>query len=98
MGDSLEVVADAAELAGAEPLRFLFAARRAIGYLFLKPVSAASFVVSLMRQVPEAFGAKRTRKPAAESPSAQLQWGCFRVPERRAESEPTEVRAVTSRT
>lgn len=54
IGVSPEIEADADELAGAEPVRFVFAARKAIGYLFLKPISATSFLLSLMRQTPDA--------------------------------------------
>jgi hypothetical protein len=54
MGGSPEIEADAAELAGAESVRFVFAARKVIGYLFRKPISAASFILSLMRQSPDA--------------------------------------------
>jgi hypothetical protein len=50
MGGSLEIEADADELAGAESVRFLFAARKTIGYLFLTPISAASFILSLISQ------------------------------------------------
>jgi hypothetical protein len=53
-GGSPEIEADASELAGADPVRFVFAARKAIGYLFLKPTSATSFLLSLMRQAPDA--------------------------------------------
>lgn len=54
IGGSPEIEADADELAGVGPTRFVFAARKAIGYLFLKPTSATSFLLSLMRQTPDA--------------------------------------------
>lgn len=54
MGGSPEIETDAGELAGVDPARFVFAARKAIGYLFLKPISATSFLLSLMQQTPDA--------------------------------------------
>ena len=40
--------ADPTELPPAQPLAVLFVARKAVGYLFFKPVTAASFLISLM--------------------------------------------------
>ena len=40
--------ADPAELPSGEPLGVLFVGRKAVGYLFFKPLTAASFVISLM--------------------------------------------------
>jgi len=42
--------ADPAELPSGEPLSFLFVGRKAVGYLFFTPLSAASFLISLMHQ------------------------------------------------
>lgn len=50
--EPLEIEADVGEVANADPTRLLFGARKAIGYLFLRPISAASFVVSLLRKAP----------------------------------------------
>jgi hypothetical protein len=50
MGGALEIEADAGELVGVDPVRFVFAARKAIGYFFLQPTSASSFLLSLMGQ------------------------------------------------
>ena len=44
----ISISVDPAELPSGEPLALLFVARKAIGYLFFKPLSAASFVISLM--------------------------------------------------
>lgn len=51
-GGSPEIEVDAAELSDAEPISYVFVARKAIGYLFLKPVAATSFLLSLLRQAP----------------------------------------------
>jgi hypothetical protein len=50
--EALEIEADAGEIENVEPARLLFGARKAIGYLFLRPISAASFVVSLLGRAP----------------------------------------------
>lgn len=49
---SPDIEADAGELSDVEPISYVFVARKAIGYLFLKPVAAASFLQSLLRQAP----------------------------------------------
>lgn len=54
MGNEPEIEANAGELDAADPVRFVFAARKAIGFLFLKPISVTSFLLSLMRQAPDA--------------------------------------------
>lgn len=46
--DSLEFELDPKELDPSDDLKLIFVARKAIGYLFLKPKSVASFLVSLM--------------------------------------------------
>jgi hypothetical protein len=48
----MEIDADIGELAGAESTRYLFVARKAIGYLFHQPIAATSFLLSLLRQTP----------------------------------------------
>jgi hypothetical protein len=52
LGDPSEIEADAGELADLASSQLLFAARKAIGYLFMRPIAATSFVVSLLRQAP----------------------------------------------
>ena len=39
---------DSSELKSSEYINIIFVARKAIGYLFMKPISAASFLISLM--------------------------------------------------
>ena len=51
--DPLHIDADPAELVPIDFVRLLFIARKAIGFFFIKPVSAASLVVSLMRLAPD---------------------------------------------
>ncbi len=48
---TLLLKSDPSELAPGEPLAFLFVARKAVGYLFFNPVSAASFLISLMHHI-----------------------------------------------
>ena len=52
-GSPIELELDPDELEPADMLHIVFAARKAIGYLFFKPVSATSFVVSLMHLAPD---------------------------------------------
>ncbi|MGB8411272.1 MAG: hypothetical protein WCE23_00450 [Candidatus Binatus sp.] len=49
LGDNLELQIDPAELRPADLEHVIFAARKAVGYLFFRPVSAASVLISLMR-------------------------------------------------
>ena len=49
---SLEAEVDPEAVAGAEPRRIVFLARKAVGYLFSKPITATSFLVSLLHRVP----------------------------------------------
>jgi len=48
-GNDIHISVDASELQPANDIHVIFVARKAIGYLFMKPVTAASIVVSLMR-------------------------------------------------
>ncbi|HYG87922.1 MAG TPA: hypothetical protein VD978_16825 [Azospirillum sp.] len=52
-GDDLRIEIDASELKPADHVHIVFIARKAIGYFFMKPVTAASVVVSLMRHAPD---------------------------------------------
>ena len=49
-GNNLTLEIDPAELRPSDLVHLLFAARKAVGYLFFQPISAASVVISLMRQ------------------------------------------------
>lgn len=48
-GNPIELEADSEELKPADLPHVIFAAHKAVGYLFFKPVSAISFLISLMR-------------------------------------------------
>ena len=48
-GDNLELQIDPVELRPGDLVHVIFAARKAIGYLFFQPVTAGSIVISLMR-------------------------------------------------
>jgi hypothetical protein len=48
-GDDLSLEIDPAELKPADFVHILFVARKAIGYLFMKPISTATILISLMR-------------------------------------------------
>ena len=48
-GDDLSLEIDPAELKPADCVHILFVARKAIGFLFMNPISAASILISLMR-------------------------------------------------
>jgi hypothetical protein len=52
-GPDLRVEIDASELKPADYAHILFTARKAVGYFFMKPVTAASIVISLMRHAPD---------------------------------------------
>lgn len=52
-GDDLRIEIDATELQPADLIHVLFVARKAIGYFFTKPITAASVVTSLIRLVPD---------------------------------------------
>ena len=52
-GDDLRVEVDPAELEPLCPDHIIFVARKAIGYFFVKPVTAASVLISLMRLSPD---------------------------------------------
>jgi hypothetical protein len=52
-GKNLPIDVDATELAPISSTRLIFVARKALGYLFLTPISAASVIVSLMRLTEE---------------------------------------------
>lgn len=49
-GRNVSIDVDSAELGPSSHSRLLFVARKALGYLFFTPISAASVIVSLMRQ------------------------------------------------
>jgi len=51
-GDDLRIEIDPAELKPLNLVHLMFIARKAIGYFFMKPVTAASVVISLMRLAP----------------------------------------------
>lgn len=52
-GDDLCVEIDTSELKPADHVHVIFIAHKAIGYFFMKPVTAASVVISLMRHAPD---------------------------------------------
>lgn len=92
--DHVELEADAAELAAAEPVRLLFAARKAIGYLFLKPVSVAAFIVSLMGQAPEVSLREELGRLLFNPLLLNFSASISEYLRGRESSEPTGVRAV----
>ncbi len=98
LGDSLEVEVDAAELVGAEPIRLLFAARKAIGYLFSKPISTASFLLSLMRQAPDASMRSKLGDLLLNPLLLNSRGTLSEYLSRRAESEPAKVQAIVRKT
>jgi hypothetical protein len=51
-GDDLRIEIDPAELTSPDFVHVIFIAHKAIGYFFMKPVTAASVVISLMRVAP----------------------------------------------
>lgn len=51
-GDDLRLDIDLTELTPLDGVRVIFVARKAIGYFFMKPDTAASIVISLMRYAP----------------------------------------------
>ena len=51
--DTLTIDIDASELTTKDCQHITFVARKAIGYLFMKPVTAASILISLMRPAPD---------------------------------------------
>jgi len=51
-GDDLRLEIDPAELKPLDLIHVMFMARKAIGYFFMKPITAASVVISLMRLAP----------------------------------------------
>lgn len=52
-GEDLVIDVDAAELRSKDLIHLLFVARKAIGYLSVKPITTASIVISLMRLAPD---------------------------------------------
>ena len=97
MGDSPELEADAAELAGGEPARLLFAARKVIGYLFLKSVSASSFVLSLARHAPNDSIRSELGDLLLNPLLLNFSGALSEYLNGRAETEPAEVRTVIRR-
>ena len=53
LGDDFRIEIDASELKPADHVHVLFVARKAIGYFFMQPVTAASVVISLLRHAPD---------------------------------------------
>lgn len=51
--DDLHIEIDESELEPADYVHILFIAHKAIGYYFMKPITAASIVISLMRLAPD---------------------------------------------
>ena len=51
--DTLSIEIDASELTAKDCKHITFVARKAIGYLFMKPITAASILISLMRPAPD---------------------------------------------
>ena len=51
--DTLPIEIDANELTTKDFKHIVFVARKAIGYLFMKPITAASILISLMRPAPD---------------------------------------------
>jgi hypothetical protein len=49
-GDDLPIQVDASELKTIDLIHVVFLARKSVGYLFTKPITAASLIISLMRQ------------------------------------------------
>ena len=97
MGGSLEIEADAVELAGAESVRFLFAARKAIGYLFLTPISAASFILSLIHQSTDNMVREKLEALLLDPLLLNFSGRVAEYLSRRAESEEGEIKAVVGR-
>lgn len=60
--DTLSIEIDANELTTKDFKHIVFVARKAVGYLFMKPVTAASILISLMRPAPD----DKTRKCLGE--------------------------------
>jgi hypothetical protein len=52
-GNDPHIEIDASELNPADQVHIVFVARKAIGYFFMKPATAASVVISLMRHAPD---------------------------------------------
>lgn len=52
-GNDICIEIDASELKPADHVHIIFIARKAIGYFFMQPVTAASIVISLMRLAPD---------------------------------------------
>jgi hypothetical protein len=48
-GNNLDLEIDPTELTSTDPAHLMFVARKAVGYLFFQPVTAASILISLMR-------------------------------------------------
>jgi hypothetical protein len=98
MGGSLEIEGDADALAGVDPVRLVFAARKAIGYLFSQPTSATSFLLSLIRQSPDA-GARRKLGALLLNPLLlNFSGSVAEYVARRSEAEVREVKAALDKT
>src|SRR6185312_5098170 len=95
---SPEIEADIGGLmTGVDPARFVFAARKAIGYLFLKPICATSFLLSLMRQAPDSEVRSELASLLLSPLLVNFSGGVAEYLERRAESEEGEVKVAVRR-
>ncbi|HEX3556797.1 MAG TPA: hypothetical protein VIA62_26540 [Thermoanaerobaculia bacterium] len=95
---SPEIEVDVGELmAGVDPVRFVFAARKAIGYLFLKPICATSFLLSLMRQAPDSGVRSELESLLLNPLLINFSGSVAEYLARRAESEEGEVKVAVRR-
>lgn len=53
-GEEIHLEVDPSELPCSDPVHLIFLARKAIGYLFMNPISTASIIISLTRQTSDA--------------------------------------------
>ncbi|HVF60008.1 MAG TPA: hypothetical protein VNJ70_09395 [Thermoanaerobaculia bacterium] len=96
-GGSLEIEGDSGELVGVDRIRLVFAARKAIGYLFQQPISATSFLLSLMRQSPDARTRKELEALLLNPLLLNLGGSVAEYVARRAEAEGGEIKAALDR-
>jgi hypothetical protein len=95
---SPEIEADAGELMTSEdPVRFVFAARKAIGYLFSKPICATSFLLSLMRKAPDSGVRGKLESLLLDPLLINFSGSVAEYLARRAESEEGEVKVAVRR-
>ena len=98
MGGSLEIEGDSGELAGVDPIRLVFAARKAIGYLLQQPISATSFLLSLIRQSPDVRTLKELEALLLNPLLLNLGGSVAEYVTHRAEVEVGEIKAALDRT